>query len=74
MMAAGAAKRDMVYFTWNDKTLADKLQHFYAVVKGKGVMVADLWRCLLDYKSFVEATQTDASALEIFDFLIAKFN
>jgi hypothetical protein len=67
-MAASVAKRDMVYFTWNDEKLAISMRKVYDLIKTKAT-VAQLWSCLMEYSSHVEK----GKSLELFDYLIAKF-
>ena len=43
-MAAAVANRDVIYYTFGDKKLAEEIASFHNRVIEKGLTVGDLWK------------------------------
>ena len=66
-LAASAAGRDMVYFTFQDAQLQKELHIFYSLLTAHQVTVKDVWKALLLYHH-----EASTSATTLYDFILNK--
>ena len=46
MMAASVAKRELIYYTFSDKAIAQEIEEFVELVKEQKPSVGDLWHLI----------------------------
>ncbi|XP_070545478.1 poly(ADP-ribose) glycohydrolase-like isoform X2 [Ptychodera flava] len=63
MMAASAAKRDLVYFTFNDPKLAEDIHNIHTFIKTEGLTVGDVWAMLKKYQQEVSSPGKKGTSL-----------
>ncbi|XP_042908512.1 poly(ADP-ribose) glycohydrolase isoform X2 [Parasteatoda tepidariorum] len=51
LIAASEAGRDMVYFTFGNRTLKRELQDIYDLVTEKNINVGDMWKLIMNYSN-----------------------
>jgi len=70
LMAATAAERDVVYFTFADEEFAKKLTDIVLLLQTKSVTIANLYEALGEYNSLLRESK---SSLNLFDYFEARF-
>ena len=70
LMAASVCKRDVEYFTFDDRKLSDNISNIYNYLKEQSISVGHLYKKLLNYADAVRSPQF---GLSLFDFLISSF-
>ena len=69
LMAAAKAGRDVVYFTFGDRTLRDDLFDMYSLLKMKSITVGFLFKLLCQYGE--QFAKCDSPSLDLYGYLYA---
>lgn len=72
-MAASQAERDIVYFTFGNKSLQEDIDKMYRFLKEKCDTVGDLWK-LLEAYSTVYTLSNDQVVPQLYDFIYRTVN
>ncbi|XP_077999725.1 poly(ADP-ribose) glycohydrolase-like [Glandiceps talaboti] len=64
MMAASVAKRDLVYFTFDDPKLADDIHNIHTFIKSEGLLVAEVWSLIKRYQQDVVSKKKTSTLFE----------
>ncbi|XP_065119001.1 poly(ADP-ribose) glycohydrolase isoform X3 [Paramisgurnus dabryanus] len=69
LMAAAVAERDMAYFTFGNRSLANELKDMHRHLREKGVTVGELYKMLVDYSGHKRERQPK---VDIYRFIYEK--
>ena len=61
-MAAAAANRDLIYYTFNDSETYEDLVDILSMIQSKNLNVGQVYRLLMDYTVYVESAKARKSS------------
>lgn len=74
LMAAAVAGRDVIYFTFGDNKLGDRLIELHQLLLESRTTVAQLWSCLCTYNQLLKDKAPEEKVASLFKFITDQFS
>ncbi|XP_006819631.1 poly(ADP-ribose) glycohydrolase-like [Saccoglossus kowalevskii] len=74
LMAAAVAKRDLVYFTFNDVKLAEDIYNMHEYIKAGGLSVGELWSAIKEFHEHFCTGRKKTAPLTLYQYIHRRYS